>query len=108
PQHLDALDLRQAQRLELRLAERRRTDAHAVDQHDGAVRGSAADEKAGALPWPTVARDLHSGNAPNKVLDRVAARIAERRAVDDDDVGAAAADQLGFARGSDDDLVERA
>src|SRR5439155_19590497 len=95
-QDLDAFDLRQVERLEFGLAERRRADSHAVDQDHGAVRARAADEVARALARPAVADDLHAGDAPEQILDRIGARLADGVAVDHDDVGRAAAERFGL------------
>ena len=94
-QDLDALRLGQADRGQVGLAERGRTHAHTVDQHQRVAGAAAADEHAGALPGSAVARQLDAAFAAQQVLDRVGAAGADALAVDDHHVGHDAAQRVG-------------
>ena len=59
--HFDVVDLIERHLRELRGAESRRLDAHAVDQHERLRRRRAAQEHPRRRARPAVARDLHAG-----------------------------------------------
>ncbi len=105
-QHLDALDLRQADGGKRSQAQRRRADPHAVDQHHRAARGRAADEHASRLARPAIARELQASLALQQVFERAGRAREDAFAVDQHHIGGHAVQGLGLPGGGDDDCVE--
>ncbi len=106
-QHLDALGRGQAQGLQRREAQRRRTHAHAVHQDHRLLRRGAADEQPRALPGAAAARDLHAGLAAQQVGQRVGGGGAQGLGADHHHVGGQPLGRQGFARTGDDDFRRR-
>ena len=106
-QHLDALDLGQADGLELHLPERGRADAHAVDQHHRVARAGTADEHARVLARPAVARNLHAGLAAQQVFDGIGRALTDALRIDDNHVGRDAVERQRLAAATDDDWRQR-
>jgi hypothetical protein len=100
-QHLDALHLGQADARQVGLAQRRRANAHTVDQDQRVAGGAATDQHAGALPGAAVARELDAAFAAQQVFKRIGAGGADVVAVDDHDVGDHAVQRGRRARADD-------
>ena len=97
--HLDAFELRQVHGTKLRLPQRGRAHAHAIDQHDHPAGPHATQEVAGTLPRATIARQLQARILLQRILHRMQPAGMQPVAVDQHHITHAVGQRLRLAGG---------